>query len=74
MLTVPAGLEKKIRDRAQAEGLSVEAYLVQLVRADQQGIEELEELALEGLDSGPQIEAGPSYWEEKNRRLEEDLK
>jgi hypothetical protein len=73
-ITVPAELEQKIRDRAEAQGLSVEAYLEQLVRADQQGMEELEDLALEGLDSGSPIEAGPSYWEEKHRRLEERLK
>ncbi len=73
-ITVPAELEKKVRDRAEAAGLSVETYLEQLVRGDQQGVEELEELALAGLDSGSPIKAGPCYWEEKHRRLEERLK
>jgi hypothetical protein len=67
-------LETKIRARAEAEGLSIEAYLERLVRADQQGIEELEALALEGLESGAPIEAGPAYWQEKHRQLDERLK
>ena len=67
-------LETKIRARAEAEGLSIEAYLERLVQADQQGIEELEALALEGIESGAPIEAGPSYWHEKHRQLDERLK
>ena len=66
-------LETKIRARAEAEGLSVEAYLERLVQADQVGAKELETLALEGLRSGEAIEAGPSYWREKHRLLDERL-
>ena len=36
--------------------------------------EELEALALEGLNSGDPIEPGPGYWEEKHRRLDDRLK
>jgi hypothetical protein len=67
-------LETKIRARADAEGLSIEAYLERLVQADQQCMEELEVLALEGIESGAPIEAGTSYWHEKHRRLDEYLK
>lgn len=67
-------LENKIRARAESEGLSVEEYLEKLLRADQQGAEELEALALEGLESGAPIEPGASYWQEKHRRLDERLK
>lgn len=35
--------------------------------------EELETLALEGLNSGEPIEVGPGYGEEKHRRLAERL-
>jgi hypothetical protein len=63
-------LETKIRARAEAEGLSME----RLVQADQQGMEELEALALEGLESGAPIEVGPSYWQDKHRQLDERLK
>ena len=67
-------LESKIRSRAEAQGLSVEAYLESLVRADQLGTEELESLALEGLNSGAPIDVGPSYWQEKHLRLDERLR
>ena len=67
-------LESKIRSRAEAQGLSIEAYLESLVRADQQGTEELESLALEGLNSGAPIEVSPSYWQEKRARLDERLR
>jgi hypothetical protein len=60
-------VETKIRARAESEGLSIEAYLERPVQADQHGIEELEALALEGIESGASIEAGPSYWQEKHR-------
>jgi hypothetical protein len=67
-------LETKIRARAEAEGLSIGEYLKRLVQADQQGMEELEALALEGIESGAAIEAGPAYWQEKHRLLDESLR
>ncbi len=67
-------LETKIRARAEAEGLSIEAYLEHLINADQNGAEELEALALEGLADGEPIEPGPAYWQEKHRLLDERLK
>lgn len=72
-LAIHPDLETKIRARAEAEGLSIEAYLERLIRADQEGARELETLALEGLHSGAPIEAGPSYWQEKHRLLDEQL-
>jgi hypothetical protein len=73
-VTIHPELESKIRSRAEAEGLSIEAYLERLVRADQQGTEELESLALEGLNSGAPVEPGPSYWQDKHVRLDERLR
>ena len=67
-------LETKIRARAEAEGLSIEDHLERLVRADQQGADELEALAIQGLGSGEPIVVGPTYWQEKHRRLDERLK
>lgn len=72
-LAIDRDLETKIRAQAKAEGLTVEAYLERLLRADQEGARELETLALEGLRSGEPIEAGPSYWQEKHRLLDERL-
>jgi len=73
-ITIHPDLEARLRARAEAEGLSVEAHLERLLRADQQAADELEALALEGISSGEPIEVGPAYWEEKHRRLDERLK
>jgi hypothetical protein len=66
-------LESKLRAKAQAEGLTVEAYLENLVRTEQSAEDELTSLALEGLDSGEAIEPGPGYWEAKHQKLDERL-
>ena len=73
-ITIDPKLEARLRERAEAEGLSVPAYVERLLNADQSPEEELESLALEGLKSGDPIESGPGYWEEKHRRLDERLK
>ena len=73
-ISIDPELETRIRAQAEAEGLSIEAYLERLVQADRQGIEELEALALQGLESGDPIAVGPSYWQDKHRQLDERLK
>lgn len=73
-ITIDPKLEVRIREKAEAEGLSVDAYVERLVSTEQLAEEELEVLALEGLNSGDPIEVGPGYWEEKHRRLDERLK
>lgn len=73
-ITIDPKLEARLRERAESEGLSVEAYVERLLQADQSALDELEELALEGLNSGDPIQVGPGYWEEKHRRLDERLK
>lgn len=72
-LPINPELETKIRDRAETEGLTVEAYLERLVSADQQGADELRSLALDGLRSGEPFEPGPAYWQEKHRALDARL-
>lgn len=72
-ITIDPKLEARIREKADAEGLSVEAYVERLVSAEEMAEEELEALALEGLNSGEPIEVGPDYWNEKHRRLDERL-
>jgi hypothetical protein len=72
-ITIHPEFEMRLRARAEAEGLTVEAYVERLVRAEQQAEDEIEALALEGLNSGEPIEAGPGYWEDKHRRLDERL-
>ena len=73
-ITIDPKLEARLRERAEAEGLTITAYLERLVQADQIAVDELESLAIDGLNSGDPIEVGPGYWEEKHRRLDERLK
>ena len=73
-ITIDPELESKLRARAQAEGITVEAYLERVIEAEEQAEEEIEALALEGLNSGEPIHADAAYWEEKHRRLDERLK
>lgn len=72
--TLHPELETRLRARAEAEGITVEDYLERLLRADQRAEDELEVLALEGLNSGEAVEVGTGYWEEKHRRLDDRLK
>jgi hypothetical protein len=67
-------VEEQLRERAEAAGLSIAAYIERLVNADRSAEDELEGLAIEGLNSGDPIEVGPGYWERKHRRLDERLK
>jgi len=73
-ITIDPKLEARLREPAEAEGISVTDYVERLVKAEQSAEEELEALALEGLNSGDAIQAVPGYWEEKHRRLDERLK
>jgi hypothetical protein len=73
-ITIDPKVEARLRERAEAEGLSVTDYVERLVKAEQSAEDELEGLALEGITSGEPIEAGPGYWEEKHRHLDERLK
>jgi len=72
-LPIRSELETKIRDRAEAECLTVEAYLERLLRADQLGHDELDSVPFEGLQSGDPIQPGTSYWQEKHRALDARL-
>ena len=73
-ITIDPKLEERLKARAEAAGLTVEAYVERLLSADQAAEDELESLALDGLNSGDPIAVGPGYWEEKHRRLDERLK
>ncbi len=68
-ITIHPELEARLRARAETEGLSVEAYVERIARDDEQAEQELEMLALQGINSGESIEADRKYWEEKRRRL-----
>ena len=72
-ITIPPELATRLRVRAEAEGMTVQAYVERLLRAEQQAEDELEALAREGLNSGEPMEMGPGYWEDRHRRLDERL-
>ena len=72
-ITIHPPLETKLRTKAEAEGISVEAYLERLLKAQADAMDELQSLAAEGLNSGDPIEVGAGYWEEKHRQLDERL-
>jgi hypothetical protein len=73
-ITINPTIEARFRARAQAAGISVDVYIERLADARESALEELETLALEGLNSGESFEAGPAYWQEKHRSLDERLK
>ena len=68
-ITIHPELEAKLRARAEAAGITVETYIERMARDDQAAEEELEALAIEGLNSGESIEANERYWAEKRQRL-----
>jgi hypothetical protein len=73
-ITIDPKLEARLKERADAEGLTVPQYVERVLKADQSAEDELESLALEGLNSGEPIEVESGYWEEKHQRLDERLK
>ncbi len=73
-ILIRPSLEARLRERAEAEGLSVDAYVERLIRSDEEAHEELEGLAVDGLNSGDSFEVGPGYWDEKHARLDDLLK
>jgi hypothetical protein len=72
-ITIDPELEARIREKASLNGLSVSAYVERLINAELSVEEELASLALEGLQSGEPVSIGPTYWEDKHRRLDDRL-
>jgi len=70
-ISIHPTLETRLRERAEAEGLSVDAYVERLLHFEDEAEEELERHALEGLNSGKAIDVGREHWEEKHRRLDD---
>ena len=60
-----------LKERAEAEGISVEEYVERIALDEQKAWDELEALALEGINSGESIEGNDAYWESKIQRLRE---
>ncbi len=54
-ITIDPKVEARFRARADAAGLTVDAYIARIVESEQSTLDELESLALEGLHSGNPI-------------------
>ena len=74
---LPDSMKHFVQDRVSEGGYKpdVSEYVRELIRADQRrkSEERIDALLLEGLDSGPPLAVTPEYWEEKKRRLTEQL-
>ncbi|HUQ90367.1 MAG TPA: hypothetical protein VM120_01720 [Bryobacteraceae bacterium] len=68
-ITIHPELEAKLWARAEAAGVAAETYIERIASDDQAAEEELQVLAVEGLNSGESIEADERYWAEKRQRL-----
>jgi hypothetical protein len=68
-IVIQPELESRLRARADAEGVTIRAYVERLARDGDAAEEALEALALEGLNSGQSIEGSESYWDQKRRRV-----
>jgi hypothetical protein len=73
-ITIHPEFENKLRALAASEGIPVEEYLERLIQAEEDTEEELQVLAMEGLNSGEPIAPSPGYWDGKHRRLDERLR
>jgi hypothetical protein len=68
-IVIQPDLESRLRARAEAEGVTIQAYIERLARDDEAAEEEPQALALERLNSGQSIERSESYWDEKRRLI-----
>ncbi len=73
-IDIPASLKDYIQERVSEGGYSGPSdYLRQLIAADRkrQAVERLDDLLIEGLNSGEPIEGTPEFWEEMDQELAE---
>lgn len=76
-ISLPDSMRTFIEQKVTQGGYSTASeYIRQLVREDQKRAaqERLESLLMEGIESGPSIEATPDYWAQKKARLLKILK
>ena len=69
-ITVHPNLEAKIRARAQAEGLTVEAYVERLIREEDSEIAQTEALLGEAAASGDHLPLTEGEWD----RMEQEAR
>jgi antitoxin ParD1/3/4 len=75
-IALPESIKQFVEERVSEGGYSnVSEYVLELIRTDQQRLvaERTDALLLEGMASGDPIPVTPAYWEEKKRRLMEQV-
>ena len=75
-VSLPESLRQFAEERAAKGYSSLSEYFRELLRGDQKRVAQarLEELLLEGLDSGEPVEVTPEYWKELRKRVRERAK
>jgi hypothetical protein len=68
-ITIHPDLEARLRARAEAAGVTVETYIERIALDDQAAEDELEALALEGLNSGESVRGDEQFWSERRQRV-----
>lgn len=70
-ISLPDNLREWIDARIKTgDYSSASDYMRNLIRTDQKKCADLEEILLEGLNSGKAIEATPSFWAKKHEQLQ----
>ena len=70
-ISLPESLRKYAEERSRTRYSSASEYIRDLIRRDQKEAakERLEELLIEGLESGDPIVVSEDYWEKKRQEL-----
>jgi len=66
-------LEAKLRDRAQAEGITIDAYLERLIHNEDAEVAHTEALLQDAADSGDYIELTEEEWDRMEREALADV-
>ena len=73
-ISIPDNMRTWIKNQTESgKYTSASDYLRDLVRADQRKKEELDNMVLEGLESGTALEPDATYWENKKNRLKSKI-
>lgn len=75
-VSLPEQLRAFVSERAAGRYGSASEYIRDLIREDQRRAEheKLEELLIQGLESGEPVEVTPEYWERKRGGLARDTR
>ena len=75
-ISLPPRLREFVEQQVESGRYSTASeYVRELIRSDEKrrAQEKLEEMLLEGVNSGPAIEVNPQFWQDKLRRLKDKI-